>query len=183
MVISLAVDFQHLHVIIGATSKKGLFSCHRFWESSSFAGFKDAGNQQEVIVPASTSQLLETLKIWLVRGSLTFLIQARLQPVCQCMDMSWVTHAGLQDFVYSSDLKKNLDLFLALVSLWKFLTAVSICRVFWALVGTNWALTQRRCIPALDLHLELSSVHGYKGDDLRCGLLEAGTLWKAVDVI
>lgn len=39
----------------GTTSKKGLFSCHRFWESSSFEGFKDAGNQQEVIVPASTS--------------------------------------------------------------------------------------------------------------------------------
>lgn len=55
LVISLAVDLQHLHVITGATSKKGLFSCHRFWESSSFKGFKDAGNQQEVIVPASTS--------------------------------------------------------------------------------------------------------------------------------
>lgn len=55
LVISLAVDLQHLHVITGATSKKGLFSCHRFWESSSFEGFKDAGNQQKVIVPASTS--------------------------------------------------------------------------------------------------------------------------------
>lgn len=76
LVISLAVDLQHLHVITGATSKKGLFSCHRFWESSSFEGFKDAGKptrgHRACFYFWKLLLLLETLEILLVRGSLTF---------------------------------------------------------------------------------------------------------------
>lgn len=44
-------------VIIDASSNKGFFSWHMFWESSPLLGCINVRNQQETITPASSSQL------------------------------------------------------------------------------------------------------------------------------
>lgn len=92
-------------VIIDASSNKGLFSWHMFWESSPLLGYTDVRNQQETTMPASSLQLLGTC----CKREPNFLIQSHLQPVCQCLGLSQMT-CWMQDFVLATRMKNFLFL-------------------------------------------------------------------------
>jgi len=78
MIIYLVME-RLTDVIIDASSNKGLFSWHMFCESSPLLGYTDVGNQQDTIMPASSSQLLGTC----CKREPNVLIQSHLQPVGQ----------------------------------------------------------------------------------------------------